>query len=125
MIQLIESLEDRAKVVSALAGLEVRSAIRRRQHQGDISIADAEIALTHVINELKRVVEVPLTSGVLEIAATLVDQHRLRALDSLQLASAIFAKSTMQTQTIRFVASDLLLLSAAQSEGLNVWNPCE
>jgi predicted nucleic acid-binding protein len=108
MIKLAEQTDDTKKLISALAMIEVRSAIRRRQYAGDTSQADAEFAVLALIEESRRLMQYPLTPLVLELAVTLVDQRNLRALDSIQLAS---------------VGSDTKLIEAAAAEGFTVWNP--
>ena len=125
MIGLIEQAEDRSKLTSALALVEVRLGIRRRQYAGDTPHADAESAIHSLVEESRRLVEHPITSAVLEIAVGLVDRHNLRSLDSNQLATAISAKERLHDgEPFTFIGSDVKLLSAAKSEGLGVWNPC-
>jgi hypothetical protein len=54
----------------------------------------------------------------------LVDRQNLRALDSIQLATALIARDTqISGATTQFVSSDAKLLEAAISEGFAVWNP--
>lgn len=91
---------------------------------GDISTVDADSAIQALIGESRHVVEHPVTAVVIEHASALVDRQDLRALDSLQLASALVAKVSLQeNHQIRFVASDQKLLKAAQAEGFDVWDP--
>jgi hypothetical protein len=49
----------------------------------------------------------------------------LRALDAIQLASAIIARDLMQAPDMRFIASDKQLLEAAKNEGFAIWNPSD
>ncbi len=124
MIDLFERTEDHYKAVSALAALEVRSALRRRQHSGDASLAAAEQAITTLAAEMRRIVEHSISSIVLEEASALVDRQKLRALDALQLATALTAARSLDAgDNLHFVASDQKLLEAAVAEGLNSWNP--
>jgi predicted nucleic acid-binding protein len=124
MIQLFEETEDRLKLISGLAILEVRSAIRRRQHAGDTPRADAELAIRSLDMESKRIVQHTITSVVMEVAARLIDNQFLRALDAIQLATAVTAREmTTESDEVRFVASDHKLLAAASAEGFIVWNP--
>jgi predicted nucleic acid-binding protein len=117
-------VEDQLKQVSVLALIEVRSAIRRRQRTGDISTVDAELAIAALVNESRRVIEQPITAVVVQHASALVDRQDLRALDSLQLASALVARGSLQeNDRIQFIASDQKLLSAAKAEGFDVWDP--
>jgi predicted nucleic acid-binding protein len=117
-------VEDQLKQISVLALIEVRSAIRRRQRAGDISTVDADSAVAALIGESRRLLEHPVTQVVMEHASALVDRQDLRALDSLQLASALVARNSLQEDDrIRFIASDQKLLKAAQAEGFDVWDP--
>lgn len=124
MIDLFERVENHHKAISALAALEVRSAIRRRQYGGDISPAAAEQAIAILTAEVRRIVEHPITSAVLDEASALVDRQNLRALDALQLATALIAARTLGPgDTALFIVSDQRLISAATAEGLDVWDP--
>ena len=107
-----------------MAALEARSAIRRRQFSGDTSTTDAEFALLSMQTDLLRFSSEPLTPGVLQLAAELVDRHNLRALDSIQLATALIASRSLTLDDIfLFVSSDTRLLRAAAAEGFDTWNP--
>jgi predicted nucleic acid-binding protein len=124
MIQLAQRVEDSAKLVSTLAVIEVRSAIRRRQYAGDMSRPLAEMAIQALEIEARRMIQYPVTSPILELATALVDRQNLRALDSIQLATALIARDTqISGATTQFVSSDAKLLEAAISEGFAVWNP--
>lgn len=124
MIGLFERVENPYKAISALAALEVRSAIRRRQYSGDTLPAAADQAIGILNAEMRRVVEHPITSVVLDEASALVDRQNLRALDALQLATALIAARSLGSRdTAQFVASDQRLLKAAIAEGLEAWDP--
>lgn len=124
MIDLFDRSDEHTLLVSVLAAVEVRSAVRRRQRVGDISGADADSVIATLVQETGRIVEHPITAGVIAQATGLIDRHGLRALDSVQLASAMIARSGLpQNDSLRFVASDIKLLESAQREGLLVWNP--
>ena len=124
LIDFVTRSEDRSRFVSVLAPLEVRSAIRRREAMGDIRPQDARQALHSLSEEMRRLVEHPISEQILSEAAALVDRHSLRALDAIQLASALLAKLTLRLQdSLTFVASDQRLLEAALKEGLATWDP--
>ncbi len=126
MIQLFESVEDHHKAISALAPLEVRSAIRRRQSNGDISSAAADQAFAVLSGERRRLVEHPITSQVLDEASDLIDRQNLRALDALQLATALVAAQAFDAEDdVHFVVSDQKLMTAAIAEGLRGWDPSD
>jgi uncharacterized protein len=124
MIDLFDRSDEHTLLVSVLAAVEVRSAVRRRQRVGDISGIDADSVIANLVQETGRIVEHPITAAAIAQATGLIDRHGLRALDSVQLASAMIARSGLpQTDSLTFVASDLKLLESAQREGLLVWNP--
>jgi uncharacterized protein len=124
MIDLFTRSEDRALLVSVLAAVEVRSAIRRRHLAGDIDTSDADLAISTLIQETGRIIEHPISGSVIAEATGLVDRYGLRALDSIQLASAMVARATLdRNDSMTFAASDHKLLQAAQKEGFSIWNP--
>jgi predicted nucleic acid-binding protein len=124
MIDLFERTEDHQKAISALAVLEIHSAIRRRQYSGDTPAAAADQAIAILNSEMRRVVEYPLSSIVLDEASVLIDRQNVRALDALHLATALIAARTLNPgDTVQFVASDQRLLKAAMAEGLETWDP--
>ncbi|MEO6807076.1 MAG: type II toxin-antitoxin system VapC family toxin [Edaphobacter sp.] len=124
MINLFTRSEDRTLLVSVLAAIEVRSAIRRRQMLGDLHANDADLAISTLNQETGRIIEHPITAPVISEATGLVDRHGLRALDSIQLASAMVARTTLTgNDSMTFAASDHKLLQAAQKEGFVIWNP--
>ena len=126
IIDLAQSAEDSQKLSSALAVLEVRSAIRRREHIGDLSTTLANQALQILNAEARRMIQYPITSTTLERAAALVDRQQLRALDSIQLATAMGARDCLgEDDAILFIASDRKLLTAAAREGFDIWDPAD
>jgi len=61
---------------------------------------------------------------VLTQAASLVETRGLRALDAIQLASALDLKRYIaSSDSLLFVACDTRLLEAAATEHLPTWNP--
>ena len=124
LIRLMGSIEDNAKLISALSPLEVYTAIKRRERAGDIAHDQAAEALDILRMEAARMVQQPLNPAVLEAARQLIDRvHTLRPSDALQLASAIAAREMFHGMEITFVSADAHLLSAAQSEGFLTLNP--
>ena len=125
-MRFFEPLHSGEKVVSSLAELEVRSAIRRRQHSGDLSAPNAEKAITALLEESQHMMSHPLRAEVLELASAIVDRQNLRVLDAVQLSTAILASQTLgDADQFQFIASDKKLLRAAFAEGLDTWDPCD
>jgi predicted nucleic acid-binding protein len=124
LIDLVQRSEDRHRTISVLADIEVRSAIRRRQATGDITQQDAEDALASLMQEARRVTQQPLNQTVIDQSMRIIDRQTLRALDAIQLASAVvLQKALKRDDSLVFVASDRRLLDAAAAEGLEVWDP--
>jgi predicted nucleic acid-binding protein len=67
-----------------------------------------------------------VSRSVIDRAVELAQRHRLRAYDTVQLATALEASEIMQSQSLpalTFVAADGDLLTAAVAERLSVENP--
>jgi len=123
------ALADRASenqlAVLALTQVEVRSAIRRRERNGEIPAAVASQLLDAFTRHLEgRFVTQAVTDFVVDIASALVDRHVLRAFDAIQLAGYVALKSSAGTDQPVFVCSDQALLAAAQQEGIAILDPC-
>jgi predicted nucleic acid-binding protein len=124
LVQLVRRCEDRHRTISILADIEVRSAIRRRQETGDIAHRDAEKALASLTREARCIVQQPLSQPVIDESIAIINRQTLRALDAIQLASALVVRKTLKSHdSLVFVASDKRLLDAAGAEGLGVWDP--
>lgn len=63
-------------------------------------------------------------TGCMELAADLVERHRLRGADSVQLAAALAAQRlALEAQVFLFVSDDEAQCRAAEAEGLDVLRP--
>ncbi|MGO9259438.1 MAG: type II toxin-antitoxin system VapC family toxin [Bryobacteraceae bacterium] len=125
LIALVEPLAPAQKLVSSLGAIEVHSAIRRRERAGDLSPAHAAEALALLAAESASMTEQPINTPVIETAKQMLDRHALRSLDAIQLASGWVARAASGITDIFFVASDRALLSAAQAEGFQIWDPTD
>jgi hypothetical protein len=123
LIRRLDEIDDSHTLISSLASLEVRSAIRRRERAGEILPSDAKTALLALSEEIVRIVEQPLSQAVIDVARLVLDSHPLRALDALHLATCIVTRDTLQISDICFVSSDDALLKAADAEQFPVLNP--
>ena len=124
MIELAESVEDRLKTASALAPVEVRSALRKRERMGLATAAETSSAVRIASDERRHMIEYQISSLVLAQASTMIDKHHLRALDAIQLATAMVVRDTNQLQSdVIFVCADEALLAAAEREGLQTLYP--
>jgi uncharacterized protein len=125
LIQLLEQVDDSHKLVSSLASLEVRSAIRRRERAGEIPPSDANQALAGLKAECVRIVEQPVVPVVIEAARLVLDGHPLRALDALHLATCVVMRDTLHVSEICFISADEALLKAATIEQFPTLNPLQ
>ena len=110
-------------IILDITPLEARSAVRRRQREGDISGADADRILNQIEDDGSSLFVVqPSTSAVIEEAARLIDRHPLRTYDALQLAGCLVTRDNVPGP-LTFVCADVRLCEAAGQEGLTVLNP--
>jgi predicted nucleic acid-binding protein len=123
MLEFADSEDDRNKVVSALASVETRSAVCRLRRGKSLTPAEASMIFDALAADLRKMIEQPVIPSVLEAANGLVDRHFLRALDAVQLGSAVVVRDLMSAPNMRFIASDHALLSAAEQEGFATWDP--
>jgi len=125
MIRFAIAEDDRAKVVSALTQIEARSAICRLRKEKKLTSEQVSVAVGALDGDMRRIIQQPVLPPVLEAANVMVERHYLRALDAVQLASAIVARDLLAAPDMRFIASDKDLLVAARKEGFDTWNPCD
>jgi hypothetical protein len=123
LIRTLEGVDDPQGIVSALASLEVRSAIRRREREGDLLPADAQQAIDSLAAENLRIVEQPVSPTVIDVGRAVLDAHPLRAADALHLATCIVIRETLQISDICFVSAHDALLKAAKAEQFPTLNP--
>jgi predicted nucleic acid-binding protein len=123
LIQLMDSIEDNRKLISASTPLEVYAAVRRRERAGAISAQDATSALEILRLEAARMVQHPLNPAVLEAARQLLDRTNIRWPDALQLGAALVARDMFQGTEIIFVSASAPLLEAAKNEGFHTLDP--
>ena len=117
------SSENRLAIL-ALAQIELRSAIRRRERNREIPPPIA----TQLLDAFKRHVEgrflvQTVSDFVLDIASVLVDRYALRAFDAVQLAGYMVLKSSGGTDLPVFVCSDQELLMVARQEAVPILDP--
>jgi len=125
MVVLAASVARGEVVISALCRVEAASTISRLIKSRRMSAIEASQASDLILESIDVMTVQPLTPQVLENAATLASQRCLRALDAVQLASAIASRAQATKSDMRFVASDKQLLEAAHHEGFTTWNPCD
>ncbi len=77
---------------------------------------EASAALSFLKSAIDHMDEEPVTAILLQTAATLGSFYSLRALDAIQLASAVSARLLRPQDEMRFIASDKELLEAAEKK---------
>jgi predicted nucleic acid-binding protein len=110
--------------ILGLTQVEFRSAVRRRERNGEI----LPLVATQLLETFKRHLETRFVSQtindfVLDVASALVDRHVLRAYDAIQLAGYVALRGSTGTDVPVFVCSDHALLEAAQLEGIPILDP--
>ena len=123
LIQLMETVEDNRKLISAATPLEVYAAIRKRERAGMIAPEAAAAALELLRVESARIVQQPVNPGVLESARQLIDRTSLRWPEAVQLGSALTARDMFPGTLITFVSGSATLLDAAKADGFEVLDP--
>ena len=110
-------------IILDIALVESRSAVRRREREGDIADSDAARILQQIEEDASTSFLLqPSTSAVMEEAARLIDRYPLRTYDALQLAGCLVARRGV-TGPLTFVCADARLCDTASLEGLTVLNP--
>jgi hypothetical protein len=110
-------------IVSEITIIEIRSLLARHVREGSLTakeqIALRDDFLLHAANEYLVVL---LDSTLVIHAAKLIEMHKLRTLDAIQLASAISARNMLGVP-LTFLSADKNLLVAAESEGFAIEDP--
>jgi predicted nucleic acid-binding protein len=110
-------------LVSDLTQVEVFSVLARREREKSISAASRQTLEANFLLHIElEYLSVPIDADVIRTARELTHRHPLRALDSIQLGSAITARDSLQ-DSVTFISSDNILLAAAAAEGFAVDNP--
>ena len=125
MLRLADPAAGHQFAILAIAEVEFRSAVRRREREGDVESRVAEQLLSAFAGHLGTAfLRQPLNDALLDIAGSIIDRYILRAYDALQLAGCLMLRSASPTDPV-FVCSDFNLLRAAQTEGLDTLDPMQ
>jgi len=113
-------------IVSRIARVEVPSALWRKHREHELSADDLATLLAWFELEWVRAADedgpfqiIDVSHGILELAASSLVRHPLRAYDALQLASAIVARDVDDGVT-EFACFDRQLRDAAAAEGFDL-----
>ena len=110
-----------------ITGIEVVAAIARKTRMGEIAEHEAATAIStfksHFTTQYQIVM---MTTGIVDRAMELAEQHRLRGYDAAQLASALVIHAELAASGVRelvFISADAGLNEVARAEQLSVQNP--
>jgi len=113
--------------LARITGVEVVSAITRRQRDGTMNVTDATLALTQFRMDFDSEYQViEITPALLTRAMSLAETHALRAYDAVQLAAASAVNdfcTAAGLPSLTLISADAALNSAATAEGLIVDDP--
>ena len=106
-------------LTSRLSQPEIASALARRYRDGDLTIRECSRSLKAVQQDMASLYVVEISPELSAFACRLLLRHKLRASDSLHLASALLPSSRANLK-VQFVGFDCNLNEAAKQEGLQV-----
>lgn len=110
-------------VTSDLTTVEMISLLARREREGTLTPqARANLEMDFLWHAEHEYLTVPLEPYVLIAARNSIAKYPLRALDAIQLASAVQATQLLMVSMI-FVSSDQGLLAAAAAQGFSTDDP--
>jgi predicted nucleic acid-binding protein len=113
--------------LARIAGVEVISAVVRRQRSGSLTSKQLAIVLGQFRHDFAAEYRiVAITPALLDQAMTLAEAHALRGYDAVQVAAALAVNARRLARglsALTLVSSDTELNAAATAEGLMVVNP--
>ena len=120
LLRLVNAAESNHFAILSVAQAEFRSAVRRREREGDLDGYVAVELLERFDLHLASIyVRQAVNDVVVDLACAVIDRYTLRAYDAMQLAGCLALKSAAPSTPV-FVCADQQLLQAAETEGL-VW----
>ena len=112
--------------IASVTGIEVVSAVTRRQRGGSLSLRTAAKALARVRRDFaRRYIVAELTPAIVARAMSLAERYALRGYDAAQLATALELNSRLVAKghVLMLDSGDIELNAAATAEGLDVDDP--
>ncbi len=109
-----------------LALLEMTSAFYRRHRGGQISIEELSFLLgSYAAHSHRDYLLIPHSESLMDMAEVLISRHPLRALDAIQLASALGLRNALPAEAPPFIflSADDRLVTVARQEHLQAVNP--
>lgn len=124
MIALAGGGDKHSFVLLSVTPVEFRSALRRREREGDLTADQTSDVLAAFAEDIeRRFTRQVLSDSTLEEAIRLVDAHALRVYDALQLAGCVTLAHRTAEEGPVFACSDAMLLGAAAREGIGTFDP--
>ena len=125
VFSLVRPSADNRLYIARITGVEVVSALTRRERAGLLTSSSVAKALTRFQREFaNKYVVIEVSPNLVAAAMNLARTHALRSYDAVQLAAALEAhRARMGAGTLVLVSADNALNSAAIAEGLAVDNP--
>lgn len=124
---LMAPAADHDRFVAQITGAEMIAAVTRRRNRGDLTPADASVALADIQADFERdYLLLEVTLARIREAMTLAERHGLRGYDAVQLAMALFLCAQCRLSGLPdplFITADGNLNTAARTEGLIVDDP--
>ncbi len=109
-----------------LTPVEMTSAFYRQHRDGQISIEELSLLLrSYAVHSRSEYLLVPYSESLTDLAVALISRHPLRALDAIQLASALRLRNALPPSAppLVFISADDRLVRTARQEHLQVENP--
>ena len=107
---------------STLGVVEVLAAVARRMAAARVDSATIELTLHAIEADFSGFQRIPFDEPVIRIACSLPKKFKLRAADTIHLASVLRLRQISNSEIV-LVASDDELLKAAAEEGIVVLDP--
>jgi len=125
----IRNLFDRKEPFACcpLGYAEVSAALARQQGVRQISSDRQKILRRDLLADWSEMSQVPLDREVIQLAAALAWEHRLRGADAVHLAAAQWLKDSLaaRSASLVFITADTELVVAAELRQLTVINPAK
>ncbi len=115
-------LSEETIVTSKLAYPEILSAFMRKHRAGELIRKSLRSVIDQLESDWKHFSIVEFHDDLFPTIKALIEKYPLKGADTVHLSSALWLKHTVR-EDLRFVASDLNLLKAAESENLHTMNP--
>jgi predicted nucleic acid-binding protein len=112
-------LSSSSVATSRLSEVEIVSALARRCREGVFSESERDRIFEHIPRDFETFHVIEIVPEITVLTYDLLRRHRLRASDSLQLASCLYLSAKL-SRKVPLIGFDSRLTEAAEAEGLDV-----